>query len=204
MSRIARRVAYHWLMAGLLLFGANLGVVRSAHGQAEATATKALGLSAFGAVSRGSTDYSNGGYGYLFGGDATRHFHWFDPSVEVRYAYGQGSAVTEKTLSGGIKVEKRLGPGGRIHPYADVMIGYGVIDFKRPAIYPTGPYKSDNSTVYSMGGGADVDLTSHFAVKGDFEYNSWKLGTEYSRLTPMAVSVGVLYRFQFRALGSRH
>jgi opacity protein-like surface antigen len=95
-----------------------------------------------------------------------RHFRWVDPSLEVRYAYVSGSAVSEKTLSGGIKVEKRVGPGGIIHPYADVTIGYGVIDFKHPVIYATGPYASDNSTVYGIGGGLDVDLTSHFAVKG--------------------------------------
>jgi opacity protein-like surface antigen len=190
-------------MSGLVLVLLAAVLPCSARGQAGATATKTLGLSAFGGGSHVTTDYSAGGSGFIVGGDVTRHLRWFDPSLEVRFNYGEGPAVTEKTFEGGVKVEKPIGPGGRFHPYADFLLGYGVIDFKHPVVYSNGPYASDNSIVYGVGGGLDFDVSPQFAIKGEYQYSHWSLGTG-NTLTPTAVSGGIVYRFHFRELSGRH
>lgn len=173
------------------------------------TASKKFGLSAFGGVTAVSPSYqpdtdaggSKINTGLTVGGDLTRGLRWVQPSLELRYDWSTGSTVIEKTLSGGLKVEKVF---GRLHPYGDVLLGYGIIDFQHPAIFSTGPYTQDNSFVYQGGGGLDLDLSPHFALKLDAQAQSWKLGSEGNRLTPVLGTVGVVYRIPFRALGARH
>ena len=124
------------------------------HGQfAEPTASKKFGLSAFGGVAAVSPSYqpsteaggSNLNTGLTVGGDLTRGLRWFQPSIELRYDWSTGGTAIEKTVSGGLKIEKAF---GRLHPYGDVLLGYGIIDFQHPAIFSTGPYTHDNSFVY--------------------------------------------------------
>jgi hypothetical protein len=179
-----------------------LGTMMAAHkadGQTTPTASRVVGLSVFGAGSRDWTDYGSAGSGYIVGADVTRPFHHLEPSIEARYGWGSGNAVTEKTFEGGLKLAKALGPGGRFHPYGEVQVGYGAIDFK----FLKGSYTHDNSIIYGVGGGADFDLPAHFALKGDWQYEFWNLGSGSSALTPSAVSGGVVYHIPFRAYGRR-
>ncbi len=172
------------------------------------TASKKLGLSAFGGVAVVSPSYqtsteaggSNLNTGLTVGGDLTRGLRWFQPSIELRYDWSAGGTTIEKTVSGGLKIEKAF---GRLHPYGDLLLGYGIIDFEHPAIFPTGPYTHDNSFVYQGGGGLDLDLSPHFALKLDAQAQSWRLGSEANRLTPVLGTVGVVYRIPFRALEGR-
>ena len=181
----------------------------AAHAQfAAPSASKRLGLSAFGGVAVVSPSYQsntdteglNTNTGLTVGGDLTRGLRWVQPSLEVRYDWSTGNTVLEKTLSGGLKVEKAF---GRLHPYGDLLLGYGIIDFQHPAIFPTGPYTHDNSFVYQGGGGLDLDLSPRFALKLDAQAQSWRLGSEANRLTPVLGTAGILYRIPFRALEGR-
>ena len=59
-------------------------------------------------------------------------------------------------------------------------------------------YISTTSTVYSPGGGADLDLSHHWALRGDVQYQFW---SNYPPLpgvlTPLVLTGGVVYRFDF-------
>jgi opacity protein-like surface antigen len=200
MNRQTNRIVFARSAQIAVLFLAAIAATQTVWAQAIPTATKAIGISAFGGVERLWPDYATGGYGYFLGGGVTRHYRWFDPSIEIRYSHGSGPAVTEKTIEGGLKFEKVIGPGGRFHPYGELQAGYGIIDYKFPP-YPG--YDSDNSAIYGIGGGLDFDITTQFAIKGDYQYEFWSLG-QGDNLNPHAASIGLVYRPHFRALGARH
>ncbi len=169
--------------------------------QSRPAATKAAGIAIFGGVSRISPGYSSDtNYGATIGADFTRYTRLIDPSLEVRYTDSSGPTVGETTLQGGLKLEKGF---GRFRPYGDLLVGYGSITFQHPVIYPTGPYSSDNSFIYAGGGGLDYRLTSTVALKGDVEAQSWKVGTEASRFSPLAVTLGVSINLPFSKLRGR-
>jgi opacity protein-like surface antigen len=164
--------------------------------QAVSTASKTIGLSVFGGASQVATDYNHTNYGFTFGGDVTRPIRFFSPSLEVRYTHSSGDPVGEDSFLAGLKAEKRI---YGFHPYLDFLIGQGVIHFAHPVVYPTGPYASDNSLVYNFGGGVDYDLTRSFALKAEYQVQSWKLGQSNSRLSPAIATFGVVYRIPFKA-----
>jgi hypothetical protein len=146
------------------------------------------GISVFGGVSRLDTDYGVNDNGYMIGGDLTlspRKFRFVTPSLEVRYTGSTGDAITESSFSGGIKIEKGF---HRFHPYANLLIGYGAITY----VFAGG--QSDNSIIYDVGVGLDVDIYRRFAIKVDAQEQFWKLGQATSELTPQMVTVGVRYR----------
>jgi len=173
----------------------------SARGQATATAARAYRVSAFGGVAIVKPDYGQDtDFGATIGADITRHFRLLEPSLEVRYTYSSGNNVNENTLMGGLKVEKAF---GRLHPYADALFGIGNITFNHPTIFASGPYAKDNGPAFALGGGVDFDISRSFALKADAQYQSWKLGTEQSRLTPLALTVGVVYRIPFRGFSTQ-
>ena len=177
------------------------GPASYAFAQAVPTASKTIGLAAFGAVARVSPDYgASQNYGFMLGGDVSRHLRLFDPSIEVRYTHAGGSVVGESSITGGLKAEKVY---RNFHPYADFMIGQGRISFTHPAPFATGPFVHDTSLIFVLGGGVDYDLSSRFALKGDFQYQSWKLSTAKNRLTPSILSLGVVYRIPFKDLRGR-
>ena len=82
-------------------------------------------------------------------------------------------------------------------PYGDFEIGFGNIVFDHPV---DANYTHDNSFVYDFGGGVDRDLNETFAVKFDVQVQSERFGTEYSRLTPYNVNVGLVYHIPFKGL----
>lgn len=157
-----------------------------ASGQATYTADRTNGFSVFGGVSKLDTDYGLTDNGYVFGGDFSHSIRYraILPSLEVRYTGSTGTGITEKSFMGGLKVETKF---RRLHPYADVLIGYGVITVV-PIDY------TDNSIAYGVGVGADFNVTKSFAVKVDVQEEFWKLGQSTSALTPKMATVGILYR----------
>ncbi|MBS1801208.1 MAG: hypothetical protein JSS95_15455 [Acidobacteria bacterium] len=176
---------------------------RIAYGQALPTAQKTGDLSVFALYSRLTPDYGpTSNSGLTFGASYLRYTRWWlNPAVEFRAKIANGTTVDEKTIGGGIRLEKQF---GKYHPYADFLVSAGSINFhlKNPPILPDGkPYLSDGTVVYAFGGGLDYDLTSKFAFRGDYQYEKWYLdknpGTPL-HLTPNGWSLGVVYRISPR------
>jgi hypothetical protein len=164
--------------------------------QARPVAVKKADISAFAAFTRVTPDYdAPSNKGFTFGVDVMKPVRWFlKPSLEFRGTIAPGPTVNENTYGGGVKVEH---PIWRLHPYADFLVSAGTITFKHPNIDSRGRlYKSDNSIVYTYGGGVDYDLTPRWAAKVDYQGEHWNLGTSQT-LTPQVLTIGVVYRIPF-------
>jgi hypothetical protein len=106
----------------------------------------------------------------------------------------KGAAVGENTYSAGFKGEHRY---GRVVPYADFMMGAGIIKFTYPHYqYGRGYYTSDNSKILVIGAGVDVDVRWHLSVKADYQYSHWDTGGEVT-YTPMTYTGGLVYHIPF-------
>jgi opacity protein-like surface antigen len=169
---------------GALLFLSSL-----LHAQNIPAAKQSLDIQAYGGYTFLSPDYGPyNDHGFLVGGDVGRPFRAVMGSIDARYTYGMGQGVSEWSLLAGPRVDLRH---RRFDPYADFLIGYGVIDFTHPA---SSTYTHDNSVVFALGGGLNYEVWRSFSVKGDLTYQYWKLGSANSYMTPVAISVGVSYR----------
>lgn len=173
----------------------------SAHAQATYTATQALHISAFGGVSGVYTGINtaknlsitaggNFAFGRIFG---------LEPSLTVRgtYPVDRGVDVSEKTVLGGLQVEKKI---GRYHPYIDALFGRGEMNFVVPHPDLTGTYfyEVTSSNVISPGVGVDIDVSHHFAVKLDGQFERFDTPVVASGETWAKVgTAGVTYRFDF-------
>jgi opacity protein-like surface antigen len=160
-----------------------------ASGQAEYTANRDYSFSTFIVGSQLKTGLNTTNPAVIFGADATRHFKrlpWLTPSLEVRSGISPGKLYSEETFQGGIKVESRI---GRFHPYADFLIGKGLIQFE-------GGHR-DNSLVPSVGFGLDYTLSSRWSLKADYTHQSWDLGKASPTFSPSSLSFGIAYRFNF-------
>lgn len=168
--------------------------------QATAAAEKKGDLSVYGLYSLvwpswlGTTQTNNG---FTFGMDYLRHVRLpVAPTLELRGKVSSGPRYNEHTWGGGIKVEPNQ-PLGAFRPYVTFLVSSGTIKFNQLVIDYRGlPYTSDNSLVTSFGGGLDVDLTAKWAVRGDFQYEWWSIGTNQN-FNPKALSIGVVYRIPF-------
>ncbi len=182
-SRVLARLALI-LLVPVWLLGALCG---SATGQASPTATRAFGFAAFGAASEMDPDYGQPrDYGFVLGGDITRHTRWVDLTIEPRFGSTSGPQVGQRYFVGMIEAGRAFGPDRRIHPYGGIGIGYGTFDFKQNGY-------TDNSTVYVLNGGLNLDLVGNLGVKLDYQYQFWNLGGN-DTFTPNGLSAGVFYR----------
>ena len=163
--------------------------------QATPAASKSVDFSAFGGYLHDLPDYGPfGNNGATFGVNVTRYFHFpVAPSLEARVNIAPGKTARESSYLFGVRAQGTV--LRRFHPYADFLVGPGTIHFDVP---PDPGYTGDNSTVYSYGGGLDVDVAHNFQAKVDFQYQSWNLGTNYT-LSPSLTMIGIAYRFPFRA-----
>ena len=174
-----------------------------ARAQSEATAVQSLDLSAFGAVNDTHTGLVGGQNAGITGGVdlGIRRFSWFRPSIEVRgtYPFYRGDTDSAKNILGGLKFEKRY--FHRYHPYVDVLFGRGEIEYANggyPNPQETFRYTKSPSNVYVAGGGLDVDLTYHFALKADVQFERYATPvTTTGHLYTEPYSIGVVYRFNF-------
>ena len=171
--------------------------------QANPAAAKIGDISTFVAVSRIWPDYGGANNGFTFGADYTHYILRLPvvPSLEFRVKKSSGQAVDETTVGGGIRVERTI---KNYRPYATFLVSKGTIhyNFSNPYTpHPTGqPYTQDGSIVYSPGLGLDYDLTYNWAVRADYQFESWTLGNTLP-LTPRALTIGVLYRVLFHGSG---
>jgi hypothetical protein len=165
---------------------------QSLKAQATPAAFKQGEISVYGAYARVSTDYgAQKDNGAIFGAEYTHFMNWFlTPSLELRGKVVTGPNVNQKTWGGGIRAEHRF---RRFDPYIDFLVSSGTIQFNHPFTDASGRlYKSDNSIVYSAGGGVDYDITRRFAARFDYQFEHWNLGS-VNTLTPEALSIGVAY-----------
>ncbi len=182
---------------GMLLTGLLILLAQWAPAQNIPAAKRSVSISAFGGYSHLSPDY--GPYdntGFMVGADVGHPFHRIMTSVEVRVMHANGEGVGETNYLGGLKVEKSF---GRLTPYADFLVGYGIFKFT----HPTSSYTQDNSVTFGYGGGGDFYVGHNFSVKGDFQLQRWQLGDANNPMEPMTVSVGVSYRLPSRPLFGR-
>lgn len=171
-----------------------------AHAQANPTASQSYQLSVFGGGTGNFTGFIGGkNLDITAGADlGFRSFFHVNPSIEVRgtYPVEKGTLSSQKNILVGLKAEKRY---GAFHPYADFLVGRGAMDFPRSYQGSNGLfYIRTTSAVFSPGVGIDADLTSHLAVKADFQIQRYSTpvtvsGTVYSKAT----TFGVVYRFDF-------
>jgi hypothetical protein len=168
--------------------------------QAIPTANRPFSVSAFGAATGTWTGLSGGkNAGITAGADVSFiPFHRFYPSAEVRgtYPIDDGSIDSQKNILFGPKVERYY---GSFHPYADFLYGRGSIDYLNGGYpNPSGTllFLNSVSNVFSYGGGLDVTLTDHFALKVDAQYQHYGTPvTPSGHIYSTPVSVGVVYRF---------
>lgn len=170
-----------------------------AYSQAEATATQKFRIDAFGMLSYVRPDFGGAlkNAGGTVGADVSMPgFGRWEPGLEFR-ALGSGGRVSNQYLySGGPRL---TGTYGRFMPYADLLIGYGTIKYNRPDVFNGVPYTQDNSLVYAYGGGLDYVVARHWALRADVLAQRWKVGQNDAAFHPLAMSVGVRYRFHFHS-----
>jgi hypothetical protein len=117
------------------------------------------------------------------------------PSLTLRGKFAPGNTVGERTVGGGLRAER---PFGSFRVYGDFLVSSGVITFTHPVIDVRGKlYATDDSIVYSAGGGVDVDLTKTWALRADYQHEWWSIGINQN-FAPNAMSLGVVYRLPFR------
>jgi hypothetical protein len=195
--------------AGLSIFAMILtsaGVARCG-AQSLPTASKSAEISAFGGYLASSPDYGPFIPKGIGAGVDFTVFPRFPvaPSLEFRVQDAFGTDVTEKAFLVGLRVQKDLRQ--KYHPYADFLVGGGKIVF-HPA--PSPDYTADTSKAYSFGGGINIDLARHVALKLDYQRQAWNLGGDRKdptvgdfTLSPTTLLVGVTYTIPFRKL-NRH
>jgi hypothetical protein len=176
------------------------------NGQSIITAGRPAEIAVTGGYLYGSPKYGpDKMQGLSFGAMYTRYFHLpVAPSLEVRANIGSTSYIKETTYLGGLRVQGQV--LRKLHPYGDLLIGGGTINFKFPA---SSNYTSDNSLVYNYGGGVGVDVINNVQLTGDFQYQSWNLGSEHGgynyKFNPTLLTLGVKYTIPFKSyVGSSH
>src|SRR6266702_763190 len=164
------------------------------------TASRTLQLSAFGGVSGVFTGLSGGkNFSITAGGDlALPNYRAVRPVVEVRGTYptDRGLVDSQKSILAGLRVDFLL--GHHIHPYGDFLFGRGQIDYRFGYLFRNQVYLRTTTNVLSPGAGFDYDLTNHWGIKVDGQFQHWgeapsPSGAIYSKVG----TVGVVYRFGF-------
>ena len=187
----------HWTTKVALSLGIVLTASTVASAQAIVAAQRGAAISPFVQTTVLRPDWGQtNNLGFTAGVDYTRFLRTFlQPSLELRMTNAGGRNVGEKSFTGGLKLEIAI---GRIHPYGTFLAGTGVITFT----HPVPGYASDTSFVYSLGGGADLNVLPSWKVTADFSQQHWDLDPQL--LTPITLSVGVAYSIHFRGGGWEH
>jgi hypothetical protein len=188
------------VLATLALLLAMIGWGSVAQGQ-NPTAIQQLQLSGFGGVSGVYTGLAGGkNFSVTAGGDlALPPFHWVRPTIEVRGTYptDRGLVDNQRSVLAGLRADFLL--GHRWHPYGDILVGRGEMDYTPYGyIYNNFVYDLTTTSVYSPGGGFDYDLTTHWGVKVDAQLQRWGSAPTHSGAVWAKVgTIGLVYRFDF-------
>jgi opacity protein-like surface antigen len=193
-------MTYKQLSVKLALLTAVSALTHAASAQAAPAGTQKLQLSAFAGATGTFTGLEGGkNLGITAGADLTYlGFRRFHPAFEARgtYPIDKGHISSQKNFLLGPKVEYPL---GRLHPYADFLIGRGQIDYHDPGFISGNIlYINSNTLVYSPGVGLDYNLTHNLALKVDAQFQHWDTPAVVSgAIHPTALTVGVVYNFDF-------
>ena len=175
-------------------------------GQSTPTASRAVDPSAFVGMN-GTYTGLNGGrdLGFTAGVDVGFHpFFGLMPAVEIRgtYPLDSGSIVGEKSFEGGLRIQKRI---RRIRPYVDFLVGRGQLNYQNGGFIVLAQdfrYLQSTTNVFSPGFGFETDLTDHFALLLDGQYQHWDIpftpvgaSTASSSIYSKVGTIGVVYRF---------
>jgi hypothetical protein len=170
--------------------------------QGTPAAIQRLSISAFGGINGTYTGLDGSrNLGITAGADLSfRPFHGYYPSAEFRgtYPVDNGAIAGERNFLGGIKVERYF---GKLHPYGDVLFGRNRINFQAGG-YPNADgtllYLTTVANIISLGVGVDIDLTPHFAVKFDGQFQQYATPvTTSGDIYAKAGTLAVVYRFDF-------
>jgi opacity protein-like surface antigen len=85
---------------------------------------------------------------------------------------------------------------GRVRPFVRVGGGTGLIEF--PSRNPF--YTRDTYIVVAPSGGADIQVSRHVAIRGEYEYQIWKEYQGPNDLTPQGWTIGFIYSVRNRRL----
>ena len=185
----------------LLALAVSALILGSARGQqALPTATQPLQLSVFGGFGGVYTGLSGGkNLDVLAGADlGLPPVHGIRPTIELRGAYpvDRGGVDSQKSILGGIKTEFLL--RRRMRPYADVLFGRGEINYNGGYQFANQIYLLTTTNVYSFGGGIDYDLTEHFALRLDGQFQRWGYApTASGNIYSKTGTAALVYRFNF-------
>lgn len=192
-SRLA--VLLTFAVAPLLLAPHQLAAQASAAAERSGELSLSFAYSVVWPKWNGISDTNNG---FTFGVDYAHYVRKlpFTPSAIARVKMAPGNTVGERTYGGGFKAERAF---RSYRAYGDFLVSSGIVTFTHPVVdYRPKVYISDNSIVYSAGGGLDVDLTRTWAVRADYQHEWWSIGINQN-FNPQAVSLGVVYRLPYRA-----
>jgi hypothetical protein len=193
-------------MRRILSFGLRgfvlLVVTASASAQATSTATRRITPSVFGGVTGVYTGLDSGrNLSVTAGVDvAFRPASRFHPAIEYRgmFAVGKGGTDSVKNNLGGVKVFARY---GRFSPYADLLAGRGETTYANGGDQVPNTlifYTQSASNVYSVGGGTDVFVGDHLAVKLDLQMQRYSSPVTISgHVYSETGTLGVVYVFHF-------
>jgi hypothetical protein len=179
-----RKLLGHWTSRTAVLLGALLAGTTVASAQAIVTAQRGGALAPFFQTTLIRPGWGpTNNVGYTAGVDYTRFIRAIvQPSLEARFTSGGGNTVSERSFTGGLKIETAI---HGIHPYATFLVGYGDITFT----HPIETYYGDNSTIYSFGGGAEFKISSALKLRADFTRQHWNV--DPTVFIPMTFGVGV-------------
>lgn len=190
------------------IVGVLLGLSQAAPGQSVSTAGRTLVPSAFAGLTGTYTGlYGGRNLGITAGLDlGFRPIFGLLPSIEVRgtYPVANGSIVGEEHAEGGLRVQKRY---RSFRPYADFLFGRGELNYQKGGLaVPLQAYRyvQTTSNVISPGIGVEADVSPHFAVRFDGQFQIWQVPFDPSGQTANAShifsfpgTIGVVYRFRW-------
>jgi hypothetical protein len=187
-----RKLLSNLTMKSAFILGISLAATGIASAQATVVGQRGAELAPFIQTTLLAPDWGQAhNIGITAGVDYTRFIRssLFQPSLELRVVSADGANVGERSYLGGFKLQTTI---HGIRPYAVVLAGDGQITFHNQAAQG---YTSDDSFVYSLGGGAEFNVLPQWKLRADFTQQHWNL--EPQLLTPMAFSVGVAYSIAF-------
>jgi hypothetical protein len=189
----------------LALLAATICWVSAARAQGtHVTASRPLQLSAFGGVAGVYTGLGGGkNFSIVAGGDiGLPPWRTMRPTIEVRglYPTDHGLVDSQKSILAGLKLEFLL--RHRLRPYGDFLAGRGETNYGFGYIFGNNVYALTTTNVFSPGGGFDYDLSEHFSVRVDGQFQRWgeaptPSGVIYSKIGTAAL----VYRFTFDRRG---
>jgi hypothetical protein len=185
-----RKLLHCWTWKFAFILGLSLVAIKIAPAQAIVAAQRGAEIAPFAQTTLLSPDWGpTNNLGYTVGVDYTRLIRSIiQPSLEVRMSSANGNTVGERTYTGGLKLQFSV---RGIHPYATLLAGMGSISFT----HPIGNYSGDNSTIYSLGGGAEFYVAPHLKARVDFTHQNWDIDPQ--TLTPVTIGVGLSYNIPF-------